>query len=84
MFLATGNHLEPFLKGSDPPECQEQGEGAVGQGQLFNFKKSPKHVFRSQIQVSTRPRTKFTVSLLDVVLGLLQPLHPVLDLQVGL
>ena len=28
-------------------------------------------------------RTKFTVSLLDVVLGLLQPLHPVLDLQDG-
>ena len=27
---------------------------------------------------------KFTVSLLEVVLGLLQPLHPVLDLQVGL
>ena len=39
---------------------------------------------RSQIQVSRRLRTKFTVSLLEVVLGLLQPLHPVLDLQMGL
>ena len=39
---------------------------------------------RSQIQVSNRLRTKFTVSLLEVVLGLLQPLHPVLDLQMGL
>jgi len=35
----------------------------------------------SQNQVSRR--TNFTVSLLEVVLGLLQPLHPVLDLQVG-
>ena len=43
-----------------------------------------KHGSRSQIQVSRRLRTKFTVSLLEVVLGLLQPLHPVLDLQVGL
>ena len=25
----------------------------------------------------------FTISLLEVVLGLLKPLHPVLDLQVG-
>jgi len=44
----------------------------------------PKHGFRSQNQVSRRLRTKFTISLLEVVLGLLQPLHPVLDLQVGL
>jgi len=43
----------------------------------------PKHWFRSQDQVSRRFRSKFTVSLLEVVLGLLQPLHPVLDLQVG-
>ena len=28
-------------------------------------------------------RTKVTISLLEVVLGLLQPLDPVLDLQVG-
>ena len=42
----------------------------------------PKHGFRSQNQVSKRLRTKFIVSLLEVVLGLLQPLHPVLDLQV--
>ena len=38
---------------------------------------------RSQNQVSRRLRTKFTVSLLEVVLGLLQLLHPVLDLEVG-
>ncbi len=43
----------------------------------------PKHGFRSQNQVSRRLGTKFTVSLLEVVLGLLQHLHPVLDLQVG-
>ena len=30
MFLAMGNHLEPFSKVSDPPEGQEQGGGAVG------------------------------------------------------
>ena len=53
MFLAMGNHLEPFSKVSDPPEGQEQGG------------------------------TKFTISLLEVVLGLPQPLDPVLDLQVG-
>ena len=29
-------------------------------------------------------RTKVKVSLLEVILGLLQPLHPVLDLQVEL
>ena len=35
MFLAMGNHLEPFSKVSDPPEGQEQGEGTVGgHGQL--------------------------------------------------
>ena len=35
MFWAMGNHLEPFSKVSDPPEGQEQGEGAVGgHGQL--------------------------------------------------
>ena len=44
----------------------------------------PKHGFRSQNQVSRRLRTKFRVSLLEVVLGLLQPLHPVLDLQINL
>ena len=44
----------------------------------------PKHVFRHQNQVSRRLGTTFTVSLLDVILGLLQSLHPVLDLQVGL
>ena len=30
MFLAMGNHLEPFSKVSHPPQGQEQGEGAVG------------------------------------------------------
>jgi len=29
-------------------------------------------------------RTKVTISLLEVVIGLLQPLHPVLDLQIDL
>ena len=29
-------------------------------------------------------RTKVTISLLEVILGLLQPLHPVLDLQIDL
>ena len=43
----------------------------------------PKHGSRSQIQESRRLRTKFTGSLLEVVLGLLQPLHHVLDLQVS-
>ena len=39
MFLAMGNHLEPFSKVSDPPEGQEQGEGAVGgQGRLQGVK----------------------------------------------
>ena len=38
---------------------------------------------RSQIQVSRRLRTKFTFSLFEVVLGLLQLLQPVLDLEVG-
>ena len=42
-----------------------------------------KHGSRSPNQVSRRLRTKFTVSLLEVVLGLLQLLHPVLDLEVG-
>ena len=37
-----------------------------------------------QNQVSRRLGTTVTVSLLEGVLGLLQPLHPVLDLQVGL
>ena len=36
-----------------------------------------------QNQVSRRLGKTVTVSLLEVVLGLLQPLHPVLDLQVG-
>ena len=44
----------------------------------------PKHGSRHQNQFSRRLRTKVTVSLHEVVLGLLQPLHPVLDLQVGL
>ena len=30
MFWAMGNHLEHFSKVSNPPEGQEQGEGAVG------------------------------------------------------
>ena len=39
MFLAMGNHLEPFSKVSDPPEVQEQDGGAVGgQGQLQGVK----------------------------------------------
>ena len=39
MFLAMGNHLEPFSRVSDPPEGQEQGEGAVGgQGLLQGVK----------------------------------------------
>jgi hypothetical protein len=29
-------------------------------------------------------RTEVTISLLEVLLGLLQPLHPILDLQVEL
>ena len=37
-----------------------------------------------QNQVSRRLGTTVTVSLLEVILGLLQPLHPVLDLQVCL
>ena len=44
----------------------------------------PKHGFSHQNQFSRRLRTKVKVSLLEVVLGLLQPLHPVPDLQVGL
>ena len=43
----------------------------------------PKHGFRNQNQFSRRLRTKVTVSLPEVVLGLLQLLHPVLDLQMG-
>ena len=39
---------------------------------------------RHQKQVSSMFRTKVTISLLEVVLGLLQLLHPVLDLQVDL
>ena len=39
MFLAMGNHLEPFSKVSGPPEGQEQGGGAVGgQGPLQGVK----------------------------------------------
>ena len=39
MFLAMGNHLEPFSKVSHPPEGQEQGGGAVGgQGPLQGVK----------------------------------------------
>ena len=39
MFLAMGNHLEPFSKVSDPPKGQELGGGAVGgQGQLQGVK----------------------------------------------
>ena len=37
-----------------------------------------------QKQVSTMFRTKVTISLLEVLLGLLQHLHPVLDIQVNL
>ena len=39
---------------------------------------------RHQKQVSSMFRTKVTISLLEVVLGLLQPLHHFLDLQVDL
>ena len=39
MFLAMGNHLEPFPEVSDPPEGQEQDGGAVGgQGRLQGVK----------------------------------------------
>ena len=39
MFLAMGNHLEPFSKVSDPPEGQEQAGGDVGgQGRLQGVK----------------------------------------------
>ena len=39
MFLAMGNHLEPFSKVSDPPEGQDQGGGVVGgQGLLQGVK----------------------------------------------
>ena len=31
IFWAMGNYLGPFPKVSDPPECQEQGGGAVVQ-----------------------------------------------------
>ena len=44
----------------------------------------PKLGYRNQNQFSRRLRTKVTVSLLEAVLGLLQPLHPIPDLQVGL
>ena len=38
-FLGMGNHLEPFLEDSSPPEGQEQGGGAVGgQGRLQGVK----------------------------------------------
>ena len=40
-----------------------------------------KHMDRHQKQVSSMFRSKVTVSLLEDVLGLLQPLHPVLVLQ---
>ena len=43
-----------------------------------------KHRDRHQKQVSSMFRTKVTISLLEVVLGLLQPLHHFLDLQVDL
>ena len=43
-----------------------------------------KHSIWQQIQVSSMFRTKVTILLLEVVLGLLQPLHPVLDLQINL
>ena len=44
----------------------------------------PKHWVWHQKQVCSMFRTKVTISLLEVVLGLLQLLHPVLDLQVYL
>ena len=43
-----------------------------------------KHRDRHQKQPSSMFRTKVTISLHEVVLGLLQPLHPVLDLQINL
>ena len=44
----------------------------------------PKHGVRHQNQVSSMFRSKVIISLLEVVLGLLHPLHLVIDLQVGL
>ena len=44
----------------------------------------PKTLDLSPKTFSTMFRTKVTISLLEVVLGLLQPLHPVLDLQINL
>ena len=44
----------------------------------------PKNLgFDPQYQVSSRFRTKVTFSLIVVVLCLLQPLHPVVDLQIN-
>ena len=43
-----------------------------------------KHWVWHHTQVSSKFRTKFTISLLDVLIGLLQHLHPVLDRQVNL
>ena len=41
-----------------------------------------KHWVQHQNQVSSMFRTKVTISLPEVVLGLLQPFHPVLDLPI--
>ena len=43
-----------------------------------------KHLLWHQNQVSSMFRTKVTKSLFEVVLGLKQPLYPVLDLQIDL
>ena len=43
-----------------------------------------KHGDRHLKQGATMFRTKVTISLLEVVLGLVQPLHPVLHLQINL
>ena len=45
---------------------------------------SHKHRDRHQKQPSSMFRTKVTISLQEVILGLLQPLHPVLDLQINM
>ena len=76
MFLAMGNHLEPFSKVSDPLFLDIY---------LALIKKIRALSFlQFFLKKGHRLRTKITISLLEVVLGLLQPLHPVLDLQMDL
>ena len=45
---------------------------------------TPKHGVRHENQVSSMIRSKVTKLLLEVVLDLLQPIHPILDVQVNL